>query len=89
LALLWVALRRGSFERLRCDPQALCAMMLFAAALLGAMTSSDLPGNRLMFMMLGVLALFAMRPVGAAAPVAARPDTDDGSARSGRAAGRC
>jgi hypothetical protein len=35
---------------------------LFASALLGAMTSSDLPGNRAMFMMLGVLALFAMRP---------------------------
>jgi O-antigen ligase len=69
VALVWVALRPGSFQRLRCDPQALCAMMLFADALLGAMTSSDLPGNRLMFLMLGVLALFAMRPVSATAPL--------------------
>jgi O-antigen ligase len=66
LALLWVALRPVSFERLRRDPQALCALMLFANTFLIAMTATDLPSSRAMFMMLGVLALFAMRPVGAA-----------------------
>jgi len=72
LGLVAVAIRPASFERLRRDPQALCAMMLFAYAFLNAMTSSDLPGNRLMFMMLGVLALVAIRRVGTAAPARVR-----------------
>jgi O-antigen ligase len=80
LALVWVALRPVSFERLRRDPQALCAMMLFAYFFLITMTASDLPGARTMFMMLGVLALFAIRPVGAAAraglPRQAAPPVD-------------
>jgi O-antigen ligase len=67
LALLWVALRPVSFERLRRDPQALCALMLFCNAFLIAMTATDLPASRAMFMMLGVLALLAIRPAGAAA----------------------
>jgi O-antigen ligase len=66
--LLRVAFRPVSLERLRRDPQALCALMLFANALFNAMTTGDLPGNRAVFMMLGVLALFAIRPVRAAAP---------------------
>ena len=61
LALLATALRPISLEQLRSDPQALCAIMLFASTFLNAMVTSDLPGNRAMFMMLGVLALFAIR----------------------------
>jgi hypothetical protein len=54
---------------LRRDPQALCALMVAVNLFLIAMEASDLPGSRAMFMMLGVLALFAMRPAGAAARV--------------------
>jgi O-antigen ligase len=62
LALLGAALRPVSLDRLRQDPQALCAMMLFANTFFNAMVTGDLPGNRAMFMMIGVLALFAVRP---------------------------
>jgi hypothetical protein len=65
------ALRGVSFERLRRDPQAVCAVMLFANGLLNAMLSADLPGNRAMFLTIGVLALLAVRPGAAPAPVAA------------------
>jgi O-antigen ligase len=71
-ALLATVLRPASFERMRRDPQALCAMMLFACTFLNAMVSGDLPGNRAMFMMLGVLALFAVRRVGPAMPAIER-----------------
>ena len=57
---------------MRQDSQALCAVMLFLGALTNAMTSGDLPGNRAVFMMLGVLALFAVRPLGTGAPAGAR-----------------
>jgi O-antigen ligase len=86
LALLWVAFRPVSLERLRRDPQALCAMMLFANALLNAMTTADLVGNRAVFMMLGVLALFAIRPVRSAAPRAAAAPLDLPMARGRHAA---
>jgi O-antigen ligase len=66
--LLRVAFRPVSLERLRRDPQALCVLILFVNALLNAMTTGDLPDNRPMFMMIGMLALFAIRPVRAAAP---------------------
>jgi O-antigen ligase len=82
LALLWVALRPVSPARLRRDPQALCTLMLLANTLLNAMTTADLSGNRAVFMMLGVLALIAIRPLGTAAPAAARPDPYEGGARS-------
>jgi hypothetical protein len=61
-----VALRPVSLDRMRRDPQALCAMMLFANAMSNAMTTGDLPSNRAVFLMLGVLALFAVRPLAAA-----------------------
>jgi hypothetical protein len=64
-----VAFRPVSFERLRRDPQALCALILFVNALLNAMTTGDLPDNRPMFMMIGMLALFAIRPVRSAGPL--------------------
>jgi O-antigen ligase len=73
LALVGVALRPVSLERLRRDPQALCAFMVFIGALSNAMTSGDLPGNRAVFLMLGVFALFAVRPVAAATPVKRQP----------------
>jgi O-antigen ligase len=73
LAVLAVGLRPVSLARMRRDPQALCAVMLFLGALTNAMTSGDLPGNRAVFMMLGVLALFAVRPLGTAARGNARP----------------
>jgi O-antigen ligase len=66
MVVVGVALRPVSLERLRRDPQALCAMMLFANALLNAMTTGDLPGNRAVFLMLGLLALFAFHPIAAA-----------------------
>jgi O-antigen ligase len=64
LVVVGVALWPVSLARMRRDSQALCALMLFLGALANAMTSGDLPGNRAMFMMLGVLALFAVRPLG-------------------------
>jgi O-antigen ligase len=94
-ALLVVAFRPVSLERLRRDPQALCAMMLFANTLLNSMTTGDLPINRAMFMMLGVLALFAVRPVAAATPAKRQPAASPnlllsrpaGQARESHAAG--
>jgi O-antigen ligase len=76
LVVLGVTFRPASFARLRSDPQALCAVMLFANTFLNAMVSADLPGNRAVFLMIGVLALLAVRPSGAAVPVShevARP----------------
>ena len=61
LAVLAAAFRRASFARLRSDPQALCALLLFVNAFLNAMVTGDVPGNRTMFLMLGILALFAVR----------------------------
>jgi O-antigen ligase len=70
VVLVATALRGVSFERLRHDPQAVCAVMLFANGLLNAMLSADLPGNRAMFLTIGVLALLAVRPGIAPTPVA-------------------
>jgi O-antigen ligase len=85
-ALVGVALRPLSLERMRRDPQALCAMMLFASTLLQAMTSGDLVGARAMFMMLGVLALFAVRPIGAGVPLQPAAPLDLSIARQRHAA---
>jgi O-antigen ligase len=71
VTVLAVALRSASLDRLRQDPQALCTMMLFANTFFNALVSADLPGNRAMFMMLGALALFAIRPFAGAVQVAA------------------
>jgi O-antigen ligase len=68
VAVVATALRGASFERLRRDPQAVCALMLFANGLINALLSMDLPGNRAMFLALGLLALLAVRPERAAAP---------------------
>jgi O-antigen ligase len=59
--LVATALRGISFARLRRDPQAVCALMLFANGLLNALVSSDLPGNRAMFLAIGLLALLMLR----------------------------
>jgi O-antigen ligase len=71
LALLGAAFRPVSLERLRRDPQALCVMLLFLNTFLNAMVSGDLPGNRAMFMLIGLLALFAVRPFGEVTPAGA------------------
>jgi O-antigen ligase len=60
VALLVVALRPISFERLRNDPLALCTFMLFVSAFINAMVSADIPDNRTLFMMLGLLTLFTV-----------------------------
>jgi O-antigen ligase len=71
VALLGAAFRPVTLERMRRDPQALCTMMLFANAFLNAMVSGDIPGNRPLFMFIGVLALFAVaRPAPVQRPVA-------------------
>lgn len=62
--LLATALRPVSMARLRTDPFALCSLMLFANAFLNAMVSGDLPDNRTMFLMLGLLALFTIHRPG-------------------------
>jgi O-antigen ligase len=71
LALLGAAFRPVSLERLRRDPAALCAMLLFINTFLNAMLTGDLPGNRAMFMLIGVLALFAVRPFAEITPAVA------------------
>jgi O-antigen ligase len=55
MALLVVAMRPVSIDRLRNDPLALCAFMLFVWLFIKAQTGPDVAQNRLMFMMLGVL----------------------------------
>jgi O-antigen ligase len=55
MALLVVAMRPVSFDRLRSDPLALCAFMLFVWLVIKAQLGPDIADNRLMFMMLGVL----------------------------------
>ena len=55
MALLVVAMRPVSIDRLRNDPLALCAFMLFVWLFMKAQLGPDIADNRLMFMMLGVL----------------------------------
>ena len=55
MALLVVAMRPVSIDRLRNDPLALCAFMLFVWLFIKAQLGPDVADNRLMFMMLGVL----------------------------------
>ena len=60
LALLITALRPVSFARVRSDPLAMCALMLFVNTFLNAMVSGDLAGNRVLFLMIGTLTVFAL-----------------------------
>jgi O-antigen ligase len=83
VALVATALRGISFERLRCDPQAVCALMLFANGLINALLSMDLPGNRALFLALGLLALLAVRSEPAAAAPAPRAWLPQWSAAAG------
>ena len=60
LGLILIALRGFSLERMRQDPQALCIMLLFLNTLANAMVSGDLPGNRALFLMIGMLVVFTV-----------------------------
>jgi O-antigen ligase len=60
-AVVFTAVRGTSVRRLREDPVLMCAAMLCINMFIAAMTSSDLPGNRNFFAMLGLL---VMRPYG-------------------------
>lgn len=60
VALLATALRPVSLERLRRDPQALCAVMLFAGIFLDCMLSGDIPDNRVLFLLMGMLTVCAL-----------------------------
>jgi O-antigen ligase len=62
-ALLIVGLRPISVERLRNDPLALCVFMLFVWEFIKANLGPDIAESRLMFMLLGMLAMFAIRQV--------------------------
>jgi O-antigen ligase len=74
VALLVVALHPLSLDRLRNDPLALCAFMLFIWLFIKAQTGPDVADNRVMFMMLGVLTgLMGGR-------IAARPASPAGAA---------
>jgi O-antigen ligase len=56
-AMLVTAMRNLWLSSLRTDPAILCGFMLLVNALVNAMFSSDLPGNRLVFVALGLLAI--------------------------------
>jgi O-antigen ligase len=58
-ALLIIGLRPISVERLRNDPLALCVFMLFAWEFIKANLGPDIAENRVMFMLLGLLCVFA------------------------------
>ena len=82
-AVVLVACRRVSLQRLREDPALMCAAMLCINAFVNAMSSNDLPGNRNLFTMLGLLAMVPLtRPKLPAFKVASprsapgRPDAD-------------
>jgi O-antigen ligase len=61
IGLFVVGLRPVSLERLRNDPLALCALMLFVHEFLAAMVGGDIAERRIMFMLLGVLTLVTTR----------------------------
>ena len=65
--LLVVALQPVSIARARGDPLSMCVLMLFINAFLNAMLSDDIPGNRVLFLLIGTLAVFAL-PERARAP---------------------
>ena len=58
--LLLVALQPVSIARARADPLSMCVLMLFINAFLNAMVSDDIPGNRVLFLLIGTLTAFAL-----------------------------
>jgi O-antigen ligase len=66
-AVVVSAVRRTSVRRLREDPLLMCAAMLWINMFLGAMTSSDITGNRNVFAMLGLLVMRPYRPTSSVA----------------------
>lgn len=73
LALLTVALGPISLERVRNDPLAMCAIMLFLHQFLSSMRGGDVSEHRFMFMALGMLTVFAVRNAAREADPAALP----------------
>lgn len=69
VGVFWACLRGVRVERLRTDPLYLAAAMLTINVVMNAMTSGDLPENRQVFTMLGLL---LMRP-----PAEAEDEADD------------
>lgn len=59
-ALFVVALWPVSLARARSDPLAMCALLLFVNAFLNAMVSGDLAINRVLFLLVGTLTVFAL-----------------------------
>ncbi|WP_240476552.1 O-antigen ligase family protein [Geminicoccus roseus] len=55
IGVFWACLRNISVHRLRTDPLLLASAMLCINVLMNAMTSGDLPENRQVFVMLGLL----------------------------------
>jgi O-antigen ligase len=68
LVAFWVTLRSLSLERLRTEPLLLCASMLLLNAVINALVTADLLGNRIVFAMMGLL---SMRALGRAPDAAA------------------
>jgi O-antigen ligase len=60
LVVFWVCLRGVTVRGLRTDPLLLAAMMLTINVVMNAMTSGDLPENRQVFVMLGLLLMRSM-----------------------------
>lgn len=75
-ALVLVAFRSLTLDRLRVDPLCVCATMLFFNTFINSLVSSDLAGNRAMFLVLGLLVIFAYRPVVSAVRAAPRSAAD-------------
>jgi O-antigen ligase len=58
--LLMIALRPVSFAKVRRDPLSMCVLMLFINGFVNAMVSGDLPGNRVLFLLIGTLSALAL-----------------------------
>jgi O-antigen ligase len=74
VGLAVAAARGASVRRLREDPALMCIAMLCITTFLGAMTSSDITGNRNLFAMLGLL---VMRPYGRSSHVSVQSRARD------------
>lgn len=81
VALFATALRPLSLERLRRDPDALCVVMMVVSMLFHSMVSGDLTDHRVLFLLMGLLVLLAVRPAVAVAPAEQPPTVQGGRLR--------